>query len=67
MDSVRGQNNKVFIDNWFIAFSLKCALKEMEILALGSVRILRLLACSLKTDQVKKKLQRREDGYRTEA
>ena len=57
LDGLRkGQNYKVFTDNWFTSFSLMCALKEMGILALGTVRISRLPGCSLKTDQVMKKL-----------
>jgi hypothetical protein len=52
----KGQNYKVFTDKWFTSFSLVCVLKEMGILALGTVRISRLPGCSLKTDQVMKKL-----------
>ena len=65
IDSLRG--NKVFMDNWFTSFSLMCALKEIGILALGTVRISRLPGCSLKTDEGLKKLGQGADAYRTEA
>jgi len=32
----KGQNYKMFMDNWFTSFSLMCALKEIGILALGT-------------------------------
>ena len=63
----KGQNYKVFMDNWFTSFSLTCALKQIGILALGTVRMLRLPGCSLKTDEGLKKLGRRAEDYRTEA
>ena len=44
-----------------------CALKEIGILVLGTVRISRLPGCSLKTDEGLKKLGRGADDYRTEA
>jgi hypothetical protein len=62
-----GQNYKMFVDNWFTSFGLMCALKEIGILALGTVRISRLPGCSLKTDEGLKKLGRGADDYRTEA
>jgi len=43
-----------------------CALKEIGILGLGIVRMTRLRGCSLKTDEVLKKLGRGADGYRSE-
>ena len=45
----KGQNYKVFMDNWFTSFCLMRALEENGILALGTVRISRLPGCSLKT------------------
>jgi hypothetical protein len=50
--------------NWFISFSLMCALKEIGILALRTVQISRLLGCSLKR---LKKLGRGADDYKIEA
>ena len=44
-----------------------CALKEIGILALGTVIMSRLPGCSLKTDEGLKKLGRGEDDYWTEA
>ena len=63
----KGQNYEVFMDNWFTSFSLLYALKEIIILALGTVRISRLPGCSLKTDEELKNLGRGADDYRTEA
>ena len=63
----KGQNYKVFMDNWFTSFSLMCALKEIGILALGTVRISIFPGCSLKTEEGLKKLGREADDYRTEA
>ena len=45
----KGKHYKLFMDNWFTPFSIKYALKEIEILALGTVRMSRLPGCSLKT------------------
>jgi hypothetical protein len=47
----KGQNYEVFMDKWFRSFSLLCAFKKIGILALRTVRIWRLLGCSLKTDR----------------
>jgi len=44
-----------------------CALKEIGILVLGTVRMSRLPSCSLKTDEGLKKLGQGADDYRTEA
>ena len=44
-----------------------CALKEIGILALGTIRISRLPGCSLKTDEGLKKLGRGADDYTTVA
>jgi len=63
----KGQNYKKFMDNWFTSLSLMCALKEIGILALGTVRMSRLPGCSLKTDEGLKKLGRGADDCRTEA
>ena len=63
----KGQNYKVFMDNWFTSFSLMCALKEIGILALGTVRMSRLPGCSLKTDEGLKNFGRGVDYCRTEA
>jgi len=63
----KGQNYELFNDNWFTSFSIMCALKEIGILALGTVRMSRLPGCSLKIDEVCKKLWRGADDYRTEA
>jgi len=63
----KGQNYKVFMDNWFTSFSLMCVLKKIGILALGTVRMSRLLGCSLKTDEGLKKLGRGAEYCRTEA
>ena len=63
----KGQNYKVFMDNWFTSFSLVCALKELGILALGTVRISRLSGCIMKTDEGLKNLGQGADDYWTEA
>ena len=63
----KGQNYKVLTDNWLTSFSLMCALKEIGILALGTVRMSRLPNCSLKTDEGLKKLGRGANDCRTEA
>ena len=62
-----GQNYKLFMDNWFTSFSIICALKEIGILGLGTVRMSRLPGCSLKTDEGLKKLGRGADDYRAVA
>jgi len=62
----KGQNYKVFVDNWFTSFSLMCTLKEIGILALGTAKISRLPGCSLKTDEGLKKLGRGAAGLRQE-
>jgi len=62
----KGQNYKLFMDNWFTSFSIMCALKEIGIFALGTVRMSRLPGCSLKTDEGVKKLGQGADDYRTE-
>ena len=41
-----GQNYKLFLDNWFTSFSIMCALIEVGILALGTVRMSRLLVAA---------------------
>jgi len=63
----KGQNYKVFMDNWFTSFSLMCALKDIGILALGTVRMSRIPGCSLKINEGLKNLGRRADDYRNEA
>ena len=63
----KGQNYKMFMDNWFTSSNLICALKETGILALGTIRISRLPGCNLKTDEGLKKLGQGADDYRTEA
>ncbi|XP_068084847.1 piggyBac transposable element-derived protein 2-like [Anabrus simplex] len=60
------QNYKIFTDNWFTSYRLISTLKQMGILALGTVRIARLQGCTLKTDQELKKVGRGADDYRTE-
>jgi hypothetical protein len=63
----KGQNYKMFIDNWFISYNLICALKEVGILAVGTVRVARLPGCAFKTDHELKRLRRGSYDYRTEA
>ena len=63
----KGQDYKVFMDNWLTSFSLMCALKEIGILGLGTVGMSRLPGCSLKTDEGLKKLERGADDYGNEA
>ena len=47
----KGHNYEVFMDNWFTSLSLMCALKEIGILTLGTVRMSRHPGCSLKTGE----------------
>ena len=62
----KGRNFKLFFDNWFTSFRLICALKEVGILSVGTVRHNRLPKCSFKNDNELKREGRGSCDYRTD-
>lgn len=50
----RNKNFKVFFDNWFTSYDLLVHLKEIGLLATGTVRINRMRGCKLKSDETLK-------------
>lgn len=60
------KNFKIFIDNWFTSFALLSHLKEIGLLATGTVRIARMPGCKLKSDNELKREGRGSYDFVTE-
>lgn len=62
----KNKNYKIFTDNWFSSYDLFSNLKELGVLAAGTVRIARMPGCQLKSDGILKEEGRGSFDYMTE-